>query len=101
MVKKQGTRDRNIPYRLLAYLLYGTPDSCEFVDYLGNNKVRLYTPECSQQLKFRIVQIWDTLKWLYEQGLIEDYDNEETRGTAVITLKVPDNIKRLKKIINE
>ena len=86
-------KQRLIPYRLLAYLLFSPTENSEWIENISEDSVRIYTGPCSRIFRMKIVQLWEAIFWLEEQGLIEKVKKEKKRGTAIIKLKQPTNIK--------
>ncbi len=86
-------RERLIPYRLLAYLLYARPIELEWLSSAGDKKVRVSTGPASRELRMRNAQLWEALYWLHEQGLIKQVEKEKKKGTALVTLIQPTNIE--------
>lgn len=88
-------KERLIPYRLLAYLLYSPADDIEWLEMVDMNTVRIKTGPCSRLFRMKIIQLWDAIFWLEQQGLVESVKKEKKRGTAVIKLKVPTNVEMI------
>ena len=86
-------RERLVPYRILAYMLYAPTASTEWLSSAGTDKVRVSTGEASRSLRMRNAQLWEALYWLRDNQLIVDVEKERKRGSAIITLLQPSNIK--------
>lgn len=86
-------KERLVPYRLLAYLLYAPTDGSEWCESISTDTVRISTGPCSRVFRLKIVQLWEAIFWLEEQGLIASVKKEKKRGTAVIQLRQPTNIQ--------
>ena len=86
----QPFRDRLIPYKILAYLEH---HQCDWLEYVEPGIMRVYTPEASRILRVRNKQLWDALKWLAEYKLIKSVRKERKRGTAIIRLTLPENLR--------
>ena len=82
-------KDRLLPYKILAYLLYS---ETEWIEPLKGGKVRLTTGQMSRALRIKNSRLWEQLYWMERQRLISSIDKEEKRGHAVITLMPPRNI---------
>jgi hypothetical protein len=93
-------RERLVPYRILAYMLYANPEALEWLSSAGTDKVRVSTGDASRALRMRNAQLWDALYWLRDNQLILDVEKERKRGSAIITLLQPTNIK-LKELLGE
>lgn len=85
-------KERLVPYRLLAYLLYTPSEGSEWLEMVDEDTIRIKTGPCSRMFRMRIVQLWDALFWLEESQLIYKVKKEKVRGTAIIKLKQPTNI---------
>ena len=94
MLKNDKMRERLIPYRILAYLLY-TPPSLPLATtgkkpwfvLLGSGRVKLATGVAARRWKVKIAQLWETLWWLEKQGLVAKIEKEKQRGSVIITLQ--------------
>ena len=86
-------RERLLPYRILAYLLYSPMRDLEWAESAGSNEVRLFTGEAARALRMKNSALWEALYWLEENKLIKRVKKEKKRGTAVVVLKQPTNIK--------
>lgn len=82
-----------MPYRILAYLLYAPLISLEWAESAGANSVRIYTGDAARALRMKNAALWDALYWLEENKLIKKVKKEQKRGTAVVVLKAPTNLK--------
>ena len=87
-------RDRLIPYRILAYLLYAKPGDMDWLEGLSEKQVRVTTGDAARYLRMKNAHLWQALYWLRDNQLIAKVEKEEKRGTAVITLKQPTNIHK-------
>ncbi len=93
-------RERLIPYRILAYLLYARPIASEWLESADTNAVRVTTGSASRELRMRNAQLWEALFWLEEQGLVKSVRKEKKRGTALVTLIQPTNIQsKIEKVL--
>lgn len=88
------TKDRLVPYKLLAYLLYSGPRP--WLQPLGGSRVRLRTGEASRFFRLKSSLLWQALYWLEEHELLEEVAKERKRGTAVLTLKPSTNVAPLR-----
>jgi len=85
-------KDRLLPYKLLAYLLYSPLDNVDWAESVDDGIIRVYTGPMSRAFRIKISQLWETIFWLEEKGLIEKVKKEKKRGTAVVQLRSPTNI---------
>jgi hypothetical protein len=85
--KEKHSRERLIPYRLLAYLLYA--EDAPWIAPVGKRTVRLFTGDAARTLKLKVSLLWEALYWLKKAGLVESVAKEEKRGMALIVLKAP------------
>lgn len=86
-------KDRLVPYKILSYLLYSPLSRSEWLERVSENEVRVFTGEASRALRMKNTNLWDSLYWLEEQSLVISVKKEKKRGTAIIRLKQPVNIK--------
>lgn len=82
-------RDRLLPYKLLAYMLY---HECEWLEVVSPGTVRLYPGKAARALRFRHNQIIKTLEWLTTHELVKNVRTDKW-GSRIIKLKSPDNLK--------
>jgi hypothetical protein len=85
MKKHQIIRERLIPYRILAYLLYSQTST--WLERQGQGRVRLSTGPASRFLRLKSSLLWEALFWLQEKELVAAVVKEDKRGYALITLK--------------
>lgn len=86
-------RERLIPYRILAYLLYSPLSQLEWVESAGAGEVRIFTGDAARALRMKNAALWEALYWLEENKLIKKVKKEKKRGTCIVVLKQPTNIK--------
>ena len=89
-------RERLIPYRILSYLLYAPlsgPTGIEWAEQASADSVRITTGDAARALRMKNSALWEALFWLEENKLIKKVKKEQKRGTCVIILKQPINIK--------
>lgn len=84
----QVIKERLIPYRVLAYLLYLTPGS--WVEKNQPGVVRVKTAVAARALRMKSSAFWETLRWLERQHLITSIKKENRKGQALVTLARPD-----------
>jgi hypothetical protein len=82
-----------IPYRILSYLLYAPTESLEWLSIDSDSKVRVTTGPAARDLRIKIQALWEALYWLRDQDLVVEVQKDRKRGTAIIHLKQPTNIK--------
>jgi len=85
-------RERLIPYRILAYMLYAAPGDIEWLESVSEDEVRITTGDAARDLRMKNTNLWDALYWLEENKLVKKVKKEKKRGTVVVTLKQPTNI---------
>lgn len=85
-------RERLIPYRILAYLLYAPPGSLDWLESVSEDEVRVITGDAARELRMENKALWEALHWLQDASLVSSVRKERKRGSAVITLKQPTNI---------
>ena len=89
--------ERLVPYRILAYLLYARPIEVSWLEVVSDNQVRIITGDAARDLRMKNSNLWDALYWLETNKLVKSIAKEKKRGSAIITLKQPTNIKVEKK----
>jgi len=92
-------RQRNMPYRILAYLLYSGPK--DWLEILGGGKVRIHTGPAARFLKIKNVDLWERLHWLADNGLLVSVRKERMRGSAIIMLRDVPNLQPLSSTATE
>lgn len=92
-------RQRNMPYRILAYLLYSGPK--DWLEVLGDGKVRVHTGPASRFLKIKNVDLWERLHWLADNGLLVSVRKERMRGSAIVFLRNAPNLQPLSGTVEE
>ena len=90
-------RERLLPYRLLAYLLYARPIELRWLESIGDDQVRVTTGEAARDLRMRNAQLWEALFWLRDNQLVLSVEKERKRGSAIIKLVKPTNINYIEK----
>lgn len=80
-------KDRLVPYKVLAYLLYA--EDRNWLDNLGEGRVRLITGDAARFFRLKIALLWEALYWLEKYKLVESVSKERKRGSAIIQLKSP------------
>lgn len=78
-------KTKTTPFRLLAYLLYGTQ---EWIEVTAPGKVRIQTGPASRALRTSTARLWEQLFWIDKMGLAT-VDKARTRGVAEITIHMP------------
>ena len=78
-------KDRFVPYKLLAYLLYA--EERTWIEPLGNNKVRLNTADAARFLHLKNSLLWEAVYWLEKYKLVSLVEKEQKRGFMKITLR--------------
>jgi hypothetical protein len=84
----QQIKQRLIPYRVLAYILY-TPHAA-WLEKVSPNVVRIKTADAARFLRLKNNILWDAFRWLETQELVVSVNKEARRGTALITLRPVD-----------
>lgn len=84
-----------IPFRLLKSLLFTTPHEAEWIDTLQDGTLRVYTPEACRDLKIDSAILWKYLYWLEEHDYISSVSKEKKKGTAIVRLRIPPNLKHM------
>lgn len=84
-------REKLIPYRILAYLLYAPVESTDWILAVESNLIRVSTGPMGRALKMRNAQLNEALRWLEENHLVEELIRGK-KGTLVIKLRKPSNI---------
>ena len=87
-------RQRLIPYRILAYLLYAPEGDIPWIESISDDEVRVSTGDASRDLRLKNTNLWDALYWLEEAMLVKSVKKEKKRGSAVIKLLPPTNIRK-------
>ena len=90
-------RQRLIPYRILAYLLYAPENAVEWLSEAGESKVRVSTGDAARAFKLRNKAFWDALYWLEDNKLLAKVAKERKRGSVIITLVPPTNLNQEEK----
>lgn len=85
-------RERLLPYRLLAYLLYGSDREFDWLEQLDSGKVRIITGDCARSLRMKNVKLWESLRWLRDNKLIDKLEKEDKRGSVLVYLRTPTNL---------
>ena len=86
-------RERLVPHVLLDYLLYAPEDATEWLECISADEVRVTTGVASRALRMKISNFREALFWLEDQGLVLKVSQERKRGTLIVRLKQPTNIK--------
>ena len=86
-------RNRLIPYRILGYCLYTPPEAVEWLEMVSDDEVRIITGPCSRALRMKISALREAIFWLLDQELVVSVTPERKRGTLIIKLKQPTNIR--------
>lgn len=86
-------KDRLVPYKLLGYLLYARPGELEWLEAISEDEVRVITGDCARTLRMKSAALWEAFYWLEEYGLVKQVRKERKRGTAILKLRQPTNIK--------
>lgn len=86
-------RQRLLPYKLLGYFLYTPEEAVDWLERVSENEVRVTTGPCSRELRMKISALRDAIFWLYDQGLVEAVTPERKRGTLIVKLRQPTNIR--------
>lgn len=84
--------ERLVPYRILFYLLYAPTGDTEWLETVSNHQVRVYTGDAARELRMKNEALWRALDWLEDNHMITK-GKETKRGTVLVTLKQPTNIK--------
>ena len=87
-------RDRLLPHKFLDILLYAPEENIDWMTILASGEVRIETGPASRHLKMRVAQLWEAIWWLLEHRFVDDVRKEQKRGSVVITLRQPPNIRR-------
>lgn len=82
------TRQRLLPYRVLAYLLYAKERT--WVSTVQAGQVRIITGAAARFFRMKITVLWETLYWLEKNKLIISVEKERKRGSVIINLKSPE-----------
>lgn len=85
MLAGQQIKQRLLPYRVLAYLLY-VPHAPWLVK-VSPGVIKIKTAEAARFLKIKNNILWDAFRWLEQQELVVSVNKEARRGTAIITLR--------------
>lgn len=91
------TKDRLLPYKLLAYLLYSPPaDGLEenkemWFSRLPDGKLLVNTGHCARAVKMKSDLLWKAFYWLNDNNLII-IEKTRKRGEAIVTLIPPKNL---------
>lgn len=86
-------KSRLIPHKILTIMLYGSVSDVEWLEPVSRDSVRIYTGNAARGLRMKNNALWEALYWLEEQKLIKKVKKEKKRGTCVIVLKQPSNLK--------
>lgn len=78
------TRERLLPYRILAYLLYADQT---WLTEVGPGQVRVVTGEAARFFRLKISLLWEALYWLEKNQLVDKITKERKRGAALVSLK--------------
>lgn len=87
-INNKFMRQRLIPYRVLAILLFGQGNQILSV---SNNKVRIESGPMSRALRIPISRLVESLKWLEVNKFIKAY-NKISMGIYEVELLKPRNI---------
>ena len=94
---KTPMRDRLLPHRILNYLLYApavpAPGGVEWLETVSDDEIKIYTGPGSRAMRMRIAAFREALFWLLDQQLVLDVRQERKRGTLIVRLRQPTNIK--------
>lgn len=85
MLPNQKIKERLVPYRLLAYLLY--IPAASWLEVKEKGVVRVNTADMARFFKLKNTSLWDGLNWLERQELVVSVSKEKKRGYATIILK--------------
>jgi hypothetical protein len=77
----------------LGYFLYTPESAIEWLENVSENEIRITTGPCSRALRMKISALRAAIYWLLDQGLVESVVPERKRGTLIIKLKQPTNIR--------
>lgn len=91
MTQERSNKTKTAPFRLLAYLLYG---KYEWIETLSEGNVRIHTGDAARALRVNSADLWVYLYWLEQTKLISAVAKEKKKGTALITLRVPNAFKK-------
>ena len=90
-------RERLLPHRLLNYLLYApaypAPGGLEWLEMVSDDEVRVITGPASRALRLKVSALREAIFWLKDQDLILEAKPERKRGTLIVQLRQPTNIK--------
>lgn len=86
-------KDRLLPYKLLAYFMFGKETDLTWIYSLGSGLVKIETGPASRDMYVRVSQFWDALEWLDEHSFIKIKSGRgERRGTCILKLVTPPNL---------
>lgn len=77
-----------LPYKLLAYLMYGPHQSQKFLFTLPDGKMRVRVGDMSTFLNTTRTKAYDTVEWLYTSKLIKSYDKKFVGKMKVAVLDI-------------
>ncbi len=83
-------KDRLVPYKILAYLLYSGPRP--WLEPLGGGRVRLRTGDASRHFRLKSSVLWEALYWLEKHKMLQGVQKERKRGTVILVLQASDNL---------
>ena len=86
-------RQRLVPYKILAHLLYARPIEIEWLQNVDSDKVRVITGDAARAFRVRNKALWDALYWLQDAKLLLSVEKERQRGSCIVTLRQPTNIQ--------